>query len=62
MLIGSLASKEENHDPIDDAIIAKAKQSEEFADKIIKLVGEHIGYIRYAEEFNGRIGSKALFK
>jgi AbiV family abortive infection protein len=29
---------------------------------VIDRVNEHIDYIRYAEEFNGRIGSKALFK
>jgi hypothetical protein len=29
---------------------------------IIDRVNEHIHYIRFAEEFNGRIGSKALFK
>ena len=29
---------------------------------IIDRVNEHINYIRFAEEFNGRIGSKALLK
>ena len=34
----------------------------ENAKKIIDRANEHIDYIRFAEEFNGRIGSKALFK
>lgn len=32
LLYGTLASREENHDPIDDAVIAKAKQVHEVAD------------------------------
>ena len=32
------------------------------AREVIERVNEHISYIRYAEDFNGRIGSKALFK
>jgi AbiV family abortive infection protein len=32
------------------------------AKEIIDRVNENIHYIRFAEEFNGRIGSKALFK
>jgi AbiV family abortive infection protein len=32
------------------------------AKEIIDRVNEHIQYICFAEEFNGRIGSKALFK
>jgi hypothetical protein len=35
---------------------------QENAKEIIDRVNEHIHYIRFAEEFNGRIGSKALFK
>lgn len=34
----------------------------ENSELIISKVKEHIEYILYAEEFNGRIGSKALFK
>jgi AbiV family abortive infection protein len=36
--------------------------NKENARDIIDRVDEHIKYIRFAEEFNGRIGSKALFK
>lgn len=36
--------------------------TQENAKEIIDRVNEHIHYIRFAEEFNGRIGSKALFK
>jgi AbiV family abortive infection protein len=36
--------------------------TKENARDIIDRVNEHIKYIRFAEEFNGRIGSKALFK
>jgi AbiV family abortive infection protein len=36
--------------------------TQENARDIIARVNEHIDYIRFAEEFNGRIGSKALFK
>jgi AbiV family abortive infection protein len=32
------------------------------AEFVLQRVREHVEYIRYAEEFNGRIGSKALFK
>jgi AbiV family abortive infection protein len=35
---------------------------QENSKEIIDRVNEHIHYIRFAEEFNGRIGSKALFK
>jgi AbiV family abortive infection protein len=38
------------------------KITKENARDIIDRVNEHINYIRFAEEFNGRIGSKALFK
>jgi H+-transporting ATPase len=34
LLFGTLASKEENHDPIDDAIIAKAKTMKSVADSL----------------------------
>jgi AbiV family abortive infection protein len=34
----------------------------ENAREVIERVNEHIRYIRFAEELNGRIGSKALFK
>jgi AbiV family abortive infection protein len=36
--------------------------TKENARDVIDRVNEHINYIRFAEEFNGRIGSKALFK
>src|SRR5262245_53256353 len=36
--------------------------SEDEANLIIQKVKAHIEYITFAEEFNGRIGSKALFK
>ncbi len=32
------------------------------AETVLEKVCEHINYVQYAEEFNGRIGSKALFK
>jgi AbiV family abortive infection protein len=35
---------------------------QENANEIIDRVNEHIHAIRFAEDFNGRIGSKALFK
>jgi AbiV family abortive infection protein len=35
---------------------------QENAKEIIDRVNEHIHYIVFAQEFNGRIGSKALFK
>jgi AbiV family abortive infection protein len=50
------------------ALYASAKNmpreaiTHENAKEIIDRVNEHIHYIRFAEEFNGRIGSKALFK
>ena len=34
----------------------------EHAEFVHERVKEHLEYIRFAEEFNGRIGSKALFK
>jgi len=46
---------DENNNPLKDI-------NEEDAEAIIKKVWEHISYVRYAEELNGRIGSKALFK
>lgn len=45
----------ENNDPREDI-------SKEDAEIVLKKVWEHINYVRYAEELNGRIGSKALFK
>jgi H+-transporting ATPase len=36
LLFGALASREENHDPIDDAVIAKAKESKIVADALSK--------------------------
>lgn len=45
----------ENNDPHE----AFAEADAEF---IIKRVSKHIEYINYAEELNGRIGSKGLFK
>jgi H+-transporting ATPase len=36
LLFGALASREENHDPIDDAVIAKAKESKTVADSLSK--------------------------
>jgi hypothetical protein len=36
--------------------------TEENARDAIERVKAHIEYIRFAENFNGRIGSKALFK
>jgi len=36
--------------------------TDENAKEIVDRVNEHIHYIRFAEEFNGRIGSKAVFK
>lgn len=36
--------------------------TKENARSVIDRVNEHINYIGFAEEFNGRIGSKALFK
>ena len=50
------------------ALYASAKNmpkeaiTQENAKEIMDRVNEHIHYIRFAEEFNGRIGSKALFK
>lgn len=50
------------------ALYASAKTSpsesitKDNARDLIDRVNEHINYIRFAEEFNGRIGSKALFK
>ena len=38
------------------------KFAEKDADFVLRRVWEHKEYIRFAEEFNGRIGSKALFK
>lgn len=35
---------------------------EQHASFVLTRVREHLEYINYAEEFNGRIGSKALFK
>jgi AbiV family abortive infection protein len=46
---------DENNDPI-------KVFSRQDAEYIITKVRRHIEYINYAEEFNGRIGSKALFK
>jgi AbiV family abortive infection protein len=36
--------------------------TKDHAEFVLERVREHLEYIRYAEEFNGRIGSKALFK
>jgi H+-transporting ATPase len=36
LLFGALASREENHDPIDDAVIAKAKESKTVVDSLSK--------------------------
>ena len=36
--------------------------TEQHASFVLTRVREHLDYINYAEEFNGRIGSKALFK
>lgn len=36
--------------------------SREDAEIVLKKVWEHVDYVRFAEELNGRIGSKALFK
>lgn len=46
---------DENNNPADNF-------TKEDAEEVIKRVWEHVNYVRYAEEFNGRIGSKALFK
>lgn len=51
-----------------DALYASASNNpsesitNENARDLIDRVNEHLTYIRFAEEFNGRIGSKALFK
>lgn len=39
-----------------------AEITSENARDIIARVKEHLAYIHFAEEFNGRIGSKALYK
>jgi AbiV family abortive infection protein len=46
---------DEDNNPIE----AFSRQEAEY---IINKVGRHIEYINYAEQVNGRIGSKALFK
>jgi len=46
---------DENNNPEDSFTAEDAKS-------IIQKVRDHIEYIEYAEAFNGRIGSKALFK
>ncbi len=46
---------DENNDPLENF-------SREDAEYIINKVRSHIEYIEYAERFNERIGSKALFK
>lgn len=45
----------ENNDPREDI-------NQEDAEIVLRKVWKHINYVRYAEELNGRIGSKALFK
>lgn len=40
----------------------KSMFTEQHASFVLTRVREHLEYIHYAEEFNGRIGSKALFK
>jgi AbiV family abortive infection protein len=42
--------------------ISRDAITEENARDVIERVNEHIGYINFAEDFNGRIGSKALYK
>ncbi len=46
---------DENNDPLDSFTKQDAKL-------IIQKVRKHIEYVKFAEEMNGRIGSKALFK
>ena len=47
-----------NYEPIEPRQIYKAKD----AKNLIKIISERISFINWAEEFNGRIGTKALIK